>query len=129
MQKVLKISWNSTVLQWVKNLTAVAQPAVKAQVWSLAWCSGLSIWHCHTCGVGCSCSSESIPGLGRPQGCIKKRVLFIPGRKMRDWLPLAFEYKYMVLTRASLVYIGLWLSYSLKWNVITISLSPCVSLI
>ena len=29
------------VVQWVRNLTAVAQVAGEAQVQSLAWCSGL----------------------------------------------------------------------------------------
>ena len=28
------------------------------------WRSGLRIWHCHSCGVGHSCGSDSIPGLG-----------------------------------------------------------------
>ena len=38
------------VVQWVKNLTAAAQ--VTAEVWVLspAWCSGLRIQHCHSCG-------------------------------------------------------------------------------
>ena len=31
------------VAQQVKNLTAVAQVTVEAQVWSLAWCSGLKV--------------------------------------------------------------------------------------
>ena len=26
--------------------------------------SGLKIWHCHSCGIHCNCSSDLIPGLG-----------------------------------------------------------------
>ena len=37
---------------------------VEVLVWSLACHSGLRIWHCCSCGVGCSSSSDSIPGLG-----------------------------------------------------------------
>ena len=36
------------------------------QVRSLAWHSGLRIWRCHSCGLGCDCSSDLIPGLGTP---------------------------------------------------------------
>ena len=43
---------------WIKNLTAVALVAAGAQVGSLARCSGLKIWYCH------SCASASIPGPG-----------------------------------------------------------------
>ena len=51
----------STVAQQVKN------PAL-----SLQWCrfdpqpqcSGLRIWHCHSCGIGHSCGSDWIPGPG-----------------------------------------------------------------
>ena len=28
------------------------------------WHSGLRIWHCPSCGMGCSCSSDPIPGPG-----------------------------------------------------------------
>ena len=28
------------------------------------WCSGLRIWHCCGCEIGCSSSLYSIPGLG-----------------------------------------------------------------
>ena len=38
--------------------------AVEAWIWSLAWCSGLRIWHCYSCGVGCSFTFASIPGPG-----------------------------------------------------------------
>ena len=38
------------------------------------WHSGFRIWHCCSCGVGHSCSSDSIPDLGtsRSCGCIHK---------------------------------------------------------
>ena len=37
-----------------------------AQVRFPARHSGLTIWCCHSCGLGHSCSSEVIPGLGAP---------------------------------------------------------------
>ena len=30
----------------------------------LLWYSGLRIWHCHSCDIGCSWSLDSIPGPG-----------------------------------------------------------------
>ena len=36
------------------------------QVGSLAWHNELRIWPCHSCGLGCSCASDLIPGLGTP---------------------------------------------------------------
>ena len=43
-------------------------------------CSGLRIWHCCSCGIGCSCGSDSIPGSGTSicHGCGHK--------KKRCWL-------------------------------------------
>ena len=34
---------------------------------------GLKIWHCCSCGcsVGCSCSSDLIPGLGTPYAVVQ----------------------------------------------------------
>ena len=52
------------VAQWVKNPVAAGQVSSKAWVWSLARHSGLRIQHLHSCAVGCSYSSDSIPGLG-----------------------------------------------------------------
>ena len=45
------------------------------QVQSLAWHSGLRIWHCHNCGVDYNCSSDLIPGPGTPyaMGQLKKK--------------------------------------------------------
>ena len=40
--------------------------SMETQVWSLAQHSGLRIWHCCSCSVGHSCSSDLIPGLGTP---------------------------------------------------------------
>ena len=39
---------------------------VSVAVWfqSLAWCSGLKVQHCCSCGVVCSCSLDLIPSLG-----------------------------------------------------------------
>ena len=45
------------VVKWVKNLTAMAQATVEVQ-----WAKGIR--HCHSCGVGHSCGSDSIPGPG-----------------------------------------------------------------
>ena len=49
--------------QGVKDMSVMAA-VVWAQVQSSASCSGLRIWCCRNCGIGCSCSSDSIPGLG-----------------------------------------------------------------
>ena len=68
------------ILSWSK-LEKVGVPAVVQQVKdpalslpyrrfdSLAQGCGLRIWHCCSCGVGCSCSSDSIPGLGTSICC------------------------------------------------------------
>ena len=39
------------MVQWVNDLTSVAQVARVAQLQSPAWCSGLRIWPCHSCGI------------------------------------------------------------------------------
>lgn len=49
------------MLQWVKKRTAAAWVTVEIQVLSPAQRSGLKIHHYHTCGMGCSHSSDSIP--------------------------------------------------------------------
>ena len=37
----------------------------KCTLWDIPWwCSRLRIWHCHSCGTGCSSGVGSIPGLG-----------------------------------------------------------------
>ena len=36
------------------------------QVRSPAQHSGLRFQHCHSCGIGCNCGSDMIPGLGTP---------------------------------------------------------------
>ena len=41
-----------------------ARVAVEAWVLSPTQHSGLKDWLCHSCGIGCSCSSDSVPGLG-----------------------------------------------------------------
>ena len=46
--------------------------SARMQVQSLAWHSGLRIWHCHSCGVGCNCGSDLIPSLGQPRKKKKK---------------------------------------------------------
>ena len=45
-------------------VSAIAQVAVEVRVLFPAQHSGLKIWHCHSCGIGCSCSSDLIPGPG-----------------------------------------------------------------
>ena len=47
---------------WLKNLTVVAQVTVEAWVPSPAWCRGLRIQWCCSCGVGCRCDSDAILG-------------------------------------------------------------------
>ena len=42
----------------------MAKITAEAQVQSPAQCSGLRIWHCGSCGIDCSCGSDSFPGLG-----------------------------------------------------------------
>ena len=39
------------------------------------WCHGLRIWHCLSCSIGLSCSSDSTPGQGTSicHGCSRKR--------------------------------------------------------
>ena len=46
------------MVQWVKNLTAVARVTAEVQVQPSAWCSGLKDPACHSCG------SDSVTGLG-----------------------------------------------------------------
>ena len=58
-----------TMVQWVKNLTAVAQVALEVWVWSPAQHSGLKIWHHCGCGIDCSCGSDSFPGPGTSIYC------------------------------------------------------------
>ena len=53
-----------TVVQWVRNPTAVAQVSVEAWVRSPAWCNRFRIWCCHSCETGCNCGSYLIPSLG-----------------------------------------------------------------
>ena len=57
-----------TVAHCGKNPTAVARVAAEVQVQILAWCSGLKIRHCHSCG------SDLIPGPGISicKGCSQK---------------------------------------------------------
>ena len=44
------------MVQWVKNRIVTVQVTLEVQVQSLAWNSGLRIWHCCRCGVGHSYS-------------------------------------------------------------------------
>ena len=49
------------------------------QVRTLAGHSGLRIWHCHSCSVGCNCGSALFPGLGNsicPRAAKKEIGLF-----------------------------------------------------
>ena len=39
---------------------------MRMQVQSLALLSGLRIWCCHSCSLGCSCDLDQIPGPGTP---------------------------------------------------------------
>lgn len=57
------------------------------------------------------------------------KVLFTPGRRMINWVPLAFKYIYVVLTRASLVLTGLLLTQLTKYECKITCFSLCLSLI
>ena len=59
--------WVPAMVQGVKNLTTAAKVTAEAHVPSLAWCSELMlslIQCCHSCGIGHSFDSDSVPGLG-----------------------------------------------------------------
>lgn len=51
-------------VQWVKNLTAMAQASAETWVQSPAWCGGLKDPALPRHGTGHSWGSESVPGLG-----------------------------------------------------------------
>ena len=69
--------------QQVEDLVLSLQqlgPLWEVQVQYLARCSGLRIWCCCSYGVGRSCSSDSVPGLGTSichTYCKKKGVKLI----------------------------------------------------
>ena len=50
-------------------------------VWSPALHSGLKIQHCHSCSLGCNCSSDLIPGNSKCRGAAKnekkKKILWM----------------------------------------------------
>ena len=78
------------ILLWRSGLM-VQLVSVVALVQSLAQCSGLRSQHCHSCGIGCSYSSDLIPGLGTPicLGCDQKKKiggfpLWLSGKEP-DW--------------------------------------------
>ena len=50
--------------QGVKDLTAAAPVAEWRGFNPQPGYGGLRIWHCHSCGAGCSGGLDSIPGLG-----------------------------------------------------------------
>ena len=54
--------WSSAVVQWVNNPACLCGGT--SLIPSLAWCSGLKILYCHSCGTDCSSGLDSIPGLG-----------------------------------------------------------------
>ena len=56
------------MVQWVKNLTAMTQFATEVRVFSPDQHSGFKDQHFHSCGIGRSCGSDSIPGLGSSIG-------------------------------------------------------------
>ena len=82
-----------TVAQWVKNSPAVTQVTEEIQFWSLAHCSGLRIQHCYSCGIGCSCISHSISGLGTSICCRCGQK-----KKKRMYIIILYRYIMLVLT-------------------------------
>ena len=81
---------------------AVAWVAAEVQVPSQAWCSWLRIQHCRSCGVGCSCGLDLIPGLGssmyhkcgrkKKKKKKEKKVVLLRGvlASRGRWLPLSW---------------------------------------
>ena len=59
--------WHSRLMIWLVSVAVLFKSPVQ--------CCGLRIWHCHSCSVGCSCSSDLNPGLGTSTspGCRQKR--------------------------------------------------------
>ena len=45
------------------------------------WHSGLGIWHCHSCSLGCNCALDLIPGLRTPYAVGRPRI---KGKKKRE---------------------------------------------
>ena len=83
IQTLNRFSWDFDFL-FQKNLTFRTTECIfkiMKEVF-LLWHSGLSIWHCYTSGIGCSCSSDSVPGLGN---FWMPRVLLGGGRGRRLW--------------------------------------------
>ena len=64
-------------LLWCNGIGSISASAglIPGQV----QCSGLRIQHCHSCGIGHSFSSDSIPGLGNPHalGWPKRKKMFL----------------------------------------------------
>ena len=63
------VLWSSHCAQWVKNPTTVSCTPVEVWVWSPAQHSGLKDLHFWSCGVGHSCSLDSVVGLGTSVCC------------------------------------------------------------
>ena len=57
MIKFIELKKKKIPLPWLGSLWGAASIPGPLQ-----WVK--RIWHCHSCGIGCSCSSDSIPGLG-----------------------------------------------------------------
>ena len=55
--------------QWIKNPMALAQVAVEVWVFSPVSAEGQRIQVFHSCGIGCSCDSNLIPGQGTSMCC------------------------------------------------------------
>ena len=72
----IKILGVPTVVQWAEYPAEVARVPVEVLIWTLAQRSGLRLWHCHGCGEGHSCSSDSITDLGTSicLGCGHKKI-------------------------------------------------------
>ena len=121
------------VVQWVKNLTAVARVAAEVQVGSPAWCGRFKrVPHWHSCRVSRSCGSHSIPGPSTSIciccGCSDIKILFL-----RDWLIcllqglISFPSQWLIMTLLRAWYqLGLWIENDpqnkkipsdLSWNI------------
>ena len=70
------------MMQWIKNLTAVAQAPAEMRVQSSAWYSGLKDCHSFVLGLICGLDSVPDPGTSRYCGCSQKMKKKINNKKV-----------------------------------------------
>lgn len=80
------------LLLWCNGIDGVSA-AARTQVPSLAQHNRLRIQHCYSCGIGCSCISHSISGLGTSICCRCGQK-----KKKRMYIIILYRYIMLVLT-------------------------------